>query len=173
MTITPDDKDWTWVLHRPCPECGFDAALVGRSRLAEATRTSAATWQALLERDDVAMRPAPTVWSPLEYGCHVRDVYSLFGQRVALMLAEDDPQFENWDQDATAVQGVYREQDPARVSVDLGAAAASLAALFDSVPADAWDRPGRRSNGSRFTVESIGRYYLHDVLHHLHDVGAG
>ena len=26
MTDTPgDDKDWTWVLERPCPECGFDA----------------------------------------------------------------------------------------------------------------------------------------------------
>ena len=32
-------------------------------------------------------------------------------------------------------------------------------------------RPGRRSNGSVFTVETLGRYFLHDVLHHLHDVG--
>ena len=24
MAITPDTKDWTWVLQRPCPECGFD-----------------------------------------------------------------------------------------------------------------------------------------------------
>ena len=23
--IVPDDKDWTWVLERVCPECGFDA----------------------------------------------------------------------------------------------------------------------------------------------------
>jgi hypothetical protein len=38
------------------------------------------------------------------------------------------------------------------------------------VPADAWDRPGVRSNGSEFTVESLGRYHLHDVVHHLHDV---
>src|SRR4030095_15021663 len=21
----PDDKDWTWTLRRPCPDCGFDA----------------------------------------------------------------------------------------------------------------------------------------------------
>jgi len=171
MTITPDDKDWTWVLDRRCPECGYDSTQITRSELPAATRSTAATWQTVLEGDDVAMRPSPSVWSPLEYACHVRDVYSLFGQRVALMLAEDDPQFENWDQDATAVQGQYSEQDPARVSVDLGAAAASLAALFESVPADAWERPGRRSNGSRFTVDSLGRYYLHDVVHHLHDVG--
>ena len=24
--IVPDDKDWTWVLERACPECGFDAS---------------------------------------------------------------------------------------------------------------------------------------------------
>jgi hypothetical protein len=34
----------------------------------------------------------------------------------------------------------------------------------------AWDRPGLRSNGSRFTVASLGRYHLHDVVHHLRDV---
>jgi len=35
-----------------------------------------------------------------------------------------------------------------------------------------WSRPGRRSNGSVFTMESLGLYYLHDGQHHLHDVGA-
>ena len=25
VPIVPDGKDWTWVLERPCPECGFDA----------------------------------------------------------------------------------------------------------------------------------------------------
>ena len=24
--IEPDTKDWTWVLDRPCPECGFEAS---------------------------------------------------------------------------------------------------------------------------------------------------
>ena len=28
MPIEPDTKDWTWVLERPCPECGFDASSV-------------------------------------------------------------------------------------------------------------------------------------------------
>ena len=25
VTIVPDTKDWTWVLERPCPECGLNA----------------------------------------------------------------------------------------------------------------------------------------------------
>ena len=32
MPIVPDDKDWTWVLERPCPECGFDASALQSPR---------------------------------------------------------------------------------------------------------------------------------------------
>ena len=32
--IEPDDKDWTWVLQRVCPECGFDASDVPGPRVA-------------------------------------------------------------------------------------------------------------------------------------------
>ena len=66
-------------------------------------------------------RPRPDVWSPLEYACHVRDVFRLFDQRLGLMLAEDDPQFANWDQDDTAVDDRYGEQDPAVVAGELAA----------------------------------------------------
>ena len=46
----------------------------------------------------------------------------------------------------------------------------ATAAAFDEVPHDAWERTGRRSNGSFFTVRTLGQYFLHDVVHHLHDV---
>jgi hypothetical protein len=172
MSIAPDTKDWTWVLERPCPECGVDAGSIPREELAERARAAIAPWQDVLSRPDVAQRPAPSVWSPLEYAEHVRDVNRVFEERLRLMLTEDDPQFPNWDQDATAIEERYGEQDPAVVSAALAVAGEELAARLASVPDDGWTRPGRRSNGSVFTVESLGRYYLHDVLHHLHDVGA-
>jgi hypothetical protein len=110
------------------------------------------------------------VWSPTEYACHVRDVFVVFGDRVRLMLAENDPAFPNWDQDATALEEDYAEQLPSEVSTQLVAAGRAVAAEFDAVPDDAWERTGRRSNGSVFTIESLSRYFLHDVIHHLHDV---
>ena len=30
--INPDTKDWTWVLNRSCPECGYDAGTVSTAR---------------------------------------------------------------------------------------------------------------------------------------------
>ena len=173
-TIVPDDKDWTWVLERPCPECGYEAATLARADVGAAIRTNAGEWARLLAGDAGAVRarPRPDRWSTLEYGAHVRDVYRLFQVRLALMLGEDDPLFANWDQDETALADDYGAQDPAVVAVELVEAAALLAAAFDAVTGAQWQRPGRRSDGARFTVESFARYLVHDPVHHVWDVTA-
>jgi len=171
--IVPDTKDWTWVLERPCADCGFDPGAQGLADLPGRIHDTATTWSEVLAGADVGDRPAPEVWSALEYGCHVRDVHTLFAQRVRLMLDEDEPTFANWDQDETALERDYAAQDPAVVAVELVEAAGTVARIYASVTDATKDRRGLRSNGDEFTVESLGSYHLHDVVHHLHDVGAG
>ena len=166
---TPDDKDWTWVLDRPCPECGFSTG-PDPAAVPETLRNSVERWTTVLARPDVAERPAPQVWSPLEYGCHVRDVCRVFRERLLLMLRSDDPEFDNWDQDATALESRYWESAPKKVSHELASAAGAMAEVLETVSGDEWQRTGRRSNGSVFTVETLAWYFLHDDLHHLHDV---
>ncbi|WP_382307568.1 DinB family protein [Herbiconiux sp. UC225_62] len=170
MAIVPDTKNWTWVLERECPECGFDSSTTQASDVPGLLRANAAAWPAVLVRDDVAVRPDESTWSDLEYAAHVRDVFRTFLVRLELMLDEDDPEFANWDQDATAVEERYNEQDPAVVAVELAEAAEALALGFESVPDDAWERKGFRSDGSTFTVDTLARYMVHDPVHHLHDV---
>lgn len=168
MAITPDTKNWTWVLEKPCPECAFDASTFEATDVADMIRANAAAWPAVLERDDVRERPDESTWSKLEYAAHVRDVFRIYLYRLGLMLAEDDPLFPNWDQDATAVEERYNEQSPEVVSAELVADAAALADAFDTV-AD-WGRPGRRSDGVSFTIETFAKYFIHDPIHHLWDV---
>lgn len=168
--ITPDTKDWTWALRRPCPECGFDSRSVDRADLGRLIRENAASWSVALGAPRATVRPRADVWSVTEYACHVRDVHVLFAERLGLMLHDDDPVFANWDQDVTAVESRYDLAQPHAVAAEFVAAADNVAAVYDAVPDDAWSRPGRRSNGDRFTVESLGRYHLHDVVHHLWDV---
>lgn len=171
MTIEPDTKDWTWVLDRPCPECGLEASSIPPELVPQLVRDNAAAWQHVLSREDVRTRPRPDVWSPLEYACHVRDVLRLYDERLALMLEFDDPLYENWDQDATAIAERYDQQDPAVVGPELHDAAQAVADRFEALTAEQWQRTGRRSDGAAFTVVSFSRYFVHDVLHHLHDVG--
>jgi len=168
----PEDKDWTFVLNRPCPECGFDAAAVDVTDLPHLVLGATGPWAEVLAGPQVRVRPAPQVWSPLEYACHVRDVLRVFSVRMQLIRTQDDPIFPNWDQDATAIEDRYWAQDPGTVDVELQQAAAGNAAGWASVTGEEWDRPGTRSNGSKFTLATLGQYFLHDIVHHLHDVHA-
>jgi hypothetical protein len=135
-------------------------------------KANAARWQEILSDPEATLRarPRPDRWSPLEYACHVRDVFVLFDQRLQLMLNQDTPSFANWDQDATAVEQRYGEQDPATVAPELQEAARLLADRFAGVADDQWSRRGLRSDGGEFTIASFGRYLLHDPVHHIFDV---
>ena len=172
MAIVPDSSDWTWVLERPCPACGFRAEELAFDDLPGLIRANAAAWIPVLARADVACRPNDHTWSPLEYAAHVRDVYRLFDERLRLVLAEEDPLLANWDQDATAIAMRYDLQVPSTVGRELAEAAASVSDAFSVVPADARQRTARRSDGPSFTVATLGAYFLHDIVHHRHDVGA-
>ena len=171
MPIEPDTKDWTWVLERPCPECGFDASSASFADVPKLIRGNAEQWPAVLDRPDARDRPSSDRWSPLEYACHVRDVFRLFDMRLHRMLDEDDPTFANWNQDETADAERYGEQDPTVVGRELVAAGDQIADSFAAVTVEQLGRTGTRSDGARFTVETFARYLIHDPVHHLWDVG--
>lgn len=156
----------------PCPTCGFDVSSIDASALGEAVRAVVPAWQAVLTRADARERPRAGEWAPLEYACHVRDLLAVVGARVDLIVAADEPLFEDWDEDIAALDGAYARQDPATVSADLTLAAESLAGDLDRVTGDQWARRARRSSGGTYTLEQAARYVLHDARHHLHDVGA-
>lgn len=170
--IPPDTKDWTWVLGAQCAECGLVASDVTIEQIGPLVRAGLPRWAVALMSPDARERPDATTWSTLEYAAHVRDVFRIFGQRLELMLREDAPTFENWDQDAAAVEADYPSLDPVRVAVELDEAGRAVAERFDAVLPSQVGRTGLRSNGSFFTVITLGQYFVHDVVHHLHDVGA-
>lgn len=172
LPMDPDTKDWTWTLRETCLECGFTASEVDGPSVAARIRVLTDPWQEVLGRADVAVRRSPTTWSPLEYACHVRDVCRVFTERVDWMLRRQGPEFPDWDQDAAAVRGRYHQQAPATVARELREAVADVRAAFATVEGEQWVRTGLRSNGSHFTIESLGQYLLHDLAHHLVDVGA-
>jgi len=123
----PDDKDWTWVLDRSCSECGYDSASIARESVAARLLGATPRWQSALARKDATDRPAPQTWSVLEYGCHVRDVHRMFGERARLILTENDPEFANWDQDETALLQEYWKARPAEVAPEIVEAAVAAA----------------------------------------------
>lgn len=167
----PDTKDWTWTLSRRCEECGLAAGELTIDEVATRAEAAASEWVQILTSSPAAgLRPAADVWSPLEYGAHVRDVFELFDARLVLMLIEALPTFANWDQDETAIEARYAEQDPQQVAAELTGFAETFVGRLRALEPSQLDRPGRRTDGAEFTVMSFAQYFLHDIIHHLWDV---
>ena len=170
----PDDADWTWVLTRPCPDCGFDASAVEPADVPALLRDAGQRYAAALGRDDVRARPAEGVWSPLEYTCHVRDVCDVMRGRLEQILAGGGEvvRFADWDQDETAVEQQYWRSDPHVVAREVTAAFEAAATAYALPAGTQWEWPALRSNGSEFTARTLALYFTHDIRHHLWDVNA-
>src|SRR5207248_3809219 len=95
-----------------CEECGFEYHSVPTEEIGSALRSNAQTLVDALSDGDLRSRPAPDVWSPLEYACHIRDVMQIQVGRVARGLAEDSPSFRPMQRDERPAQLRYNEQDP-------------------------------------------------------------
>jgi hypothetical protein len=170
MTITPETQDWTWTIGKACPDCGYDGPSVDVLKTGDAIRALIDPFCAALAKPNASTRPDEQTWAPVEYACHVRDVFRLYEYRLGLMLNEDNPTYPNWDQDATAIEERYDLQDPSTVATELAEAGNSLANAFDLVTGDQWQRTGVRSDNKNFTVATFATYMVHDPFHHLWDI---
>ena len=150
MSIVPDTKNWTWIL-----ETTMRRVRVRRPhrravrRRADGARATSREWQRVLAAGSTC-GPTTQTWSPLEYGCHVRDVFRIMTTRVDLVVAEPDPLFPNWDQDGDPVEAAYDTQDPARVAVELADAGWRLPTGSTTSPTNS----GRADRGGAVTVLS-------------------
>ena len=175
----PDTKNWTWVLDRACPECGLDLSSISQDQVPALMRANAAGFREALGRGAIVHERPPVApgasvkWSALEYGAHVRDVYAMAKERISGMMRKKAPTFADWDQNAAAIDGDYRNQDPDKIAYALAATAGKTADLLDKVRGDKWQRVGVRSDGAEFTIASLALYLYHDVHHHLWDVEQG
>ena len=167
-----------------CPKCGLDYDTIKPLDAIAAVRSFPRRYRAALTtfgRDEDAdsilrRRPAPDVWSALEYAAHVADVIDDLAPAVRRMLVEDRPTFPpSWDPDERAVSGAYGERPPynerplAQVISDLETACADLASTLDTVGADEWTRVGRFDYGER-DILAVTRNAVHEGSHHLRDI---
>jgi len=155
-----------------CAECGFDPARVTLFEAIATFRSLGLRWGQLLEAagDRVRERPAPDVWSPLEYAAHTRDVLALHAWALEQVFTVERPVFpEVGEAEMAASAAADADADPHDVAVHLGVHASHLADVAALAPPEAWQRPARI--GER-TVDGgyLVRHALHDATHHLLDV---
>jgi S-DNA-T family DNA segregation ATPase FtsK/SpoIIIE len=164
-----------------CDECGFDYDAVTDADVPGQLRAFGRRYRAPLTRglpgEDldaiVRTRPAPGVWSALEYACHVRDVLDVQRERVERAQAEDRPEYVPMGRDERVVDGRYNEQDPVAVVDSLAANAEAIAVTFEGLTTDGWRRTGlyQYPVPTERDMGWLGRHTVHEGHHHLLDIG--
>ena len=161
--------------HERCEACDFDGRRYDDAALLDALRSLGRQWRARLTNAgaELRTRPAPEVWSAIEYAAHSRDITALhvFGVEQALTL--DEPLFPEIADDLVESAAVgYNASDAATVAEALDDHATRLAQLADDAGPDAWIR-GLTIGENRSDVRRLLEHALHDSLHHLEDVDRG
>ena len=157
-----------------CPECGFEYDLEQSGRAGASIVEGSIQIGATL-RDpgaEVKRRRSPGQWSPLEYGCHVRDVMLVQRERVLLARRETRPSLTAMGRDERVEHDGYSEQVPVDVARQLEDAARLLANILARLGDSEWDRtvlynypePAER------TLRWVAIHTLHEVRHHQMDM---
>jgi hypothetical protein len=135
----------------------------------------AGSWRMFLrDADDTYLRanPVPGVFSPIQYGAHVRDIQRVYGDRILLMLKESNPVFPQFNPDEESWNG-YNQLDSAQLADDIEAQAARLDGILRELQPEDWSRTMTRDGGSdgvyQFTVAGLASYAVHESYHHLLD----
>lgn len=156
-----------------CDECGFTYAIISTEVLPRRLEAAGPRYVAALAMiDDLRRRPAPSVWSPLEYTCHVRDVLRVQGERLALALRTDNPEFVPMGRDKRVMLDAYNAQNPQTVLAELAEAANNLARAFGILSPSQWSRTGIYNwpTVEPRTLLWLGRHTIHELEHHLMDL---
>jgi hypothetical protein len=156
-----------------CGECGFEYDL---SQAEEAGASivlgSADIGRALSDADAPAVRREAGRWSPVEYGCHVRDVLIVQRERVLSALRTEGPGFDPMGRDERAEHDGYAGQQVDDVARQLGDSAQLLANVLWRLDGRQWERtvvynyPEKRERSLRW----VAVHTVHEVCHHLLDI---
>jgi DinB superfamily len=156
-----------------CDGCGFDYDL-GLAPQSGMVIISVVAELADLVRTatDVRVRREPELWSPLEYGCHVRDVLLVQRERVLAARIVDVPSFDPMRRDERVEFDGYAEQDPDRVAVQLGEAAFLFANVLARFAPSDWERTVRYNYPKPWErpLRWVAVHTEHEVTHHLLDI---
>lgn len=159
-----------------CPVCGLDYDTISPADGIVAIRTFPRRYRAALaaamedETDEgiVRRRPAPDVWSALEYTAHVVDVLEATASHVREMRIKDRPMLP--EPKRSHFDAISRGGGSIDAAVShLDSAVAALVAELEKVDATDWAREAELPWGERDLLSTM-RNAVHEGSHHLKDV---
>jgi len=115
--------------------------------------------------------PAPGEWCVLEVLGHLIEAEERgFAGRVRILLAETDPLFRAWDQDAVARARRDCERDPAAVLGEWVRLREASAALVETLRSEDLPRAGRHPHVGRLSIADVLAEWVHHDRNHQRQI---
>jgi DinB superfamily len=157
-----------------CERCGFEYELDKAPLVSLAIVQGSENLVSILNDTaaDLTTRREPQAWSPLEYGCHVRDVFLVQRERVLAARSLDRPSFNSMGREERVQYDGYAEQDATDVARQLSDAARLFANVLSRLNPTDWDRslmynyPEPRERSLRW----VAVHTVHELHRHTLDV---
>jgi hypothetical protein len=157
-----------------CEECGFVYHLDQAETAIRLVPALAQEMALLLRAEglDLRSRRAPEVWSPLEYACHLRDVFLVQRERVLLARRVERPVFEPMGRDERVEHDGYQSQDCEDVARQLVDAGRLFSGVIARLGAADWGREVLYPypEPTPHTLAWVAMHTVHEAQHHLMDV---
>ncbi|MBB5895865.1 DinB family protein [Kutzneria kofuensis] len=155
-----------------CAECGFRYDLDDATAAAGDIRRLAGEVAAVLGTPgDLATRRRPELWSPLEYACHLRDVFLVQRERVLQARRDNGFVCVTMGRDVRVEHEGYAEQNPDDVARQVTDAAQLFGNVLDRL-GDDWDNEMVYSwpEPHRASLRWVAVHTVHEARHHLQDM---
>ena len=120
--------------------------------------------------DQLTARPLTGKWSACEIAHHLADSETTSALRLRLLLAEDRPVIQGYDQDQYAIRLRYNERDIAPALDAFRTARTITAQLLDLMSEEDWNREGVHTESGRYTAEDWLRIYAAHAHNHADQI---
>ena len=116
---------------------------------------------------ELARRPSPEAWSPTEIVCHLRDIEEVFGERVAAILANEEPALpEAGPAERWARERQYARHDPALAVAHFRRRRGESLEMLVALPPADWQRGGEHAARGRLSIDMLVAHLAwHDDNH--------
>ena len=155
-----------------CPECHLDYGTIDRGSIGARLRTFGPAVRKQLNGidDKVARtRPAPEVFSALEYAAHLSDAYDAFVDMTEGMPRGADMREFFWDPDDRAQEQGYNARPVGDVLDELDTNAGRLADAAAALGDDDWSVTAQFPWGERDLFTML-QNAVHEGVHHGQDI---
>ena len=134
------------------------------ARYKDGYRTVTAALQGATDAE-LDARPAPDKWTAREIIHHLADSEMMSAGRLRLLLAEDAPVIQGYDEEELARRLHYETRPVGPSLAALRATRESTAAILDVLSEEDWGRSGAHTEGGDYSVET----WLEIYAEHAHD----